>query len=79
MTNKAQPRLTLKRIQDELQSLSQESIDENSSEGIRYFTSRLAALSKKAEVFRQLKDEEFLCQELAPLDNCTANDSVIEI
>ena len=73
------PRLTLKSIQDELQSLAQEDIDEHSNDDVEDFINKIAALSKKAEVFRKQKNEEFLCEELAPVDDCTADDSVIEI
>ena len=73
------PRLTLKSIQDELQSLALEDIDEHSNDDVKDFINKIVALSKKAEVFRKQKNEEFLCEELAPVDYCTAYDSVIEI
>ena len=74
--------LTMKNIKSELQTLAKasESIDENSNEDLQGFIRRLSLLSKKAEAFGQLKNEEFLCQELEPTtDESIGDNSVIEI
>ena len=73
--------LTMKSIHSELQTLAKvsESIDENSSEDLQRFIRQLSLLSKKAEAFGQKKNEEFLCQELAPTGESIGDDSVIEI
>ena len=74
--------LTMKNIKSELQTLAKasESIDENSNEDLQGFIRRLSLLSKKAEAFGQLKNEEFLCQELEPTtDESIDDNSVIEI
>jgi len=53
--------------------------DENSSEDLHRFIRQLSLLSEKAEAFGQKKNEELLCQELAPTEDSIGDDSVIEI
>ena len=71
----------MKSIRSELQTLASasESIDEISNEDLQRFIRQLSSLSKKAEAFGQKKNEEFLCQELAPTDESIGDEYVIEI
>ena len=69
-------------IQSELQTLKEESssMDQNSIEAIQAFSTRLAALSKKTEEFYRVKQEEILCDNLAPIEETNQEDgSVIDI
>ena len=71
--------LTLENIQNELKTLANESINQNSTGDVRAFIKGITDLSKKAEEFGRQKDEEFLCDELAPIDDSPSDNSVIEI
>merc|ERR1712062_838453 len=69
-------------IQSELQTLKEESssMDHNSIEALQAFSTRLAALSKKTEEFYRVKQEEILCDNLAPIEDTNQEDgSVIDI
>ena len=55
-------------------------MDQNSIEALQAFSKRLAALSKKTEEFSHVKQQEILCDDLAPIEETNQeNDSVIDI